>query len=215
MGANVWQRDVSGSGTGTTFKIGPTPVQHPARPGKRKLVWTKDQQDQPATPAASVPGPASHRNGDAPTTSYTQHDHFEKRSRLNEGAGAPHNGHYRDHDHQQNHRPFIPRAETKQQQSGAASQDPVATQQQRMKEAELAELKRRIQKHEAQLAAQKVQCVMSLASDRVLHAFLPLKQFVTPCKASAVTCKAQCWSCLFVYINTLRTARNSLPQPQM
>ena len=164
MGANVWQRDTTGSGSGNTFNIGPAPIQHPARPGKRKLVWTKEQQDQPTTPAAFTPGPASHRTSDAPSISCSQHDHFEKRARLNDGLPASRNGHYRgDNDHQP-HRPPVTRpclAETKQQQTGAGAKDPAAVQAQRLKAAELAELKWRIQKHEAQLAAQKVFYIMT------------------------------------------------------
>lgn len=159
MGANVWQRDTSGTGPGTSFKIGPTPVQHPARPGKRKLVWTKDQQDQPATPAAFTPSLAQSCGTDAPATSYSQHDHFEKRARMNDGLAASHNGHqqgYEGQNYARLHVPRMPIAETRRQQSGAASQDPAVVQQQRQKAAELAELKRRIQEHEAQLAAQKV-----------------------------------------------------------
>jgi len=159
MGANVWQRDTSGTGAGTSFKIGPAPVQHPARPGKRKLVWTKDQQDQPATPAAFTPSPAQFRGTDAPATSYSQHDHFEKRARMNDGLAASHNGHQQGYEGQHYarlHVPRVPVAETRRQQSGAASQDPAVVQQQRQKAAELAELKRQIQQHEAQLAAQKV-----------------------------------------------------------
>lgn len=160
MGANVWQRDTSGTGPGTSFKIGPAPVQHPARPGKRKLVWTKDQQDQPATPAASTPSPAQSCGTDAPATSYSQHDHFEKRARMNDGLAASHNGHqqgYEGQNYARLHVPRMPVAETRRQQYGAASQDPAVVQQQRQKAAELAELKRRIQEHEAQLAAQKRQ----------------------------------------------------------
>lgn len=159
MGANVWQRDTSGTGSGTSFKIGPAPVQHPARPGKRKLVWTKDQQDQPATPAAFTPSPTQSRGTDAPATSYSQHDHFEKRARMNDGLAASHNGHqqgYEGQSYPRLHVPRVPVAETRRQQSGAASQDPAVVQQQRQKAAELAELKRRIQEHEAQLAARKV-----------------------------------------------------------
>ncbi|KAA6418355.1 MAG: dnaJ protein subfamily C member 27-like [Trebouxia sp. A1-2] len=160
MGANVWQRDTSGTGSGTSFKIGPAPVQHPARPGKRKLVWTKDQQDQPATPAAFTPSPTQSRGTDAPATSYSQHDHFEKRARMNDGLAASHNGHqqgYEGQSYPRLHVPRVPVAETRRQQSGAASQDPAVVQQQRQKAAELAELKRRIQEHEAQLAARKRQ----------------------------------------------------------
>lgn len=174
MGANVWQRDTTGSGSGNTFNIGPAPIQHPARPGKRKLVWTKEQQDQPTTPAAFTPGPASHRTSDAPSISCSQHDHFEKRARLNDGLPASRNGHYRgDNDHQP-HRPPVTRpclAETKQQQTGAGAKDPAAVQAQRLKAAELAELKRRIQKHEAQLAAQKKhkEAVEARAAQEVRH----------------------------------------------
>ena len=159
MGANIWQRDSTGSGSGTSFKVGPAPVQHPARSGKRKLVWTKDQQEQPATPAAFKPSPAQHCGSTAPDASFSQHDHFEKRARMNDGQTAAQNGHHYGYEGQPQFRPFHSRAptvETRKQQTGAASLDPAVVQQQRQKEAELAELKRRIQKHEAQLAAQKV-----------------------------------------------------------
>ena len=158
MGANVWQRDANGNGQGTSFKTGSAAGPHSARLGKRKLVWTKDQQDQPATPAAATPHPAAYRSNQAPSTSYSQHDHFEKRARLNEASSAPHNGYQRGQEappswKHQARGPLL--AESRQQQS-ATSQDPAAVLQRRKKEAELAELKRRIQEHEAQAAEHTV-----------------------------------------------------------
>ena len=159
MGANVWQRDSAGNGQGSSFKTGSAAAPHPARLGKRKLVWTKDQQDQPATPAASAPYPAAYRGNAAPNTSSSQHDHFEKRARLNESFNAPHNGYHRGQEaapQRRHHNLGVPSAGTRQQQTGAASQDPAAVLERRRKEAELAELKRRIQEHEAQAAEHKV-----------------------------------------------------------
>ncbi|KAL3130262.1 hypothetical protein ABBQ38_008095 [Trebouxia sp. C0009 RCD-2024] len=158
MGANVWQRDAAGSGQGTSFKTGSAAGPHPARLGKRKLVWTKDQHDQPATPAASAPQPVAHR-GDLPASnSSRQHDHFEKRARLNESFSAPHNGFHRGHAappprRHEDRGPLL--ADTRQQQTGAASQDSAAVLERRKREAELAELKRRIQQHEVQAAEHK------------------------------------------------------------
>ena len=165
MGANVWQRDASGNSQGTTFKIGSAAGPHPARLGKRKLVWTKDQQDQPVTPAAFVPGPAVYRSSDGPTTSYSQEDHFEKRARLNESWNAPQNGCYQGYQapaqrRQQRKGPSLP--ETRQQQSGAASQNHTAVLERQKKAAELAELKRQIQEHEEQVAEHKVLCSTAL-----------------------------------------------------
>ena len=165
MGANVWQRDTTGNGQGSSFKIGSAAAPHPARPGKRKLVWTKDQQDQPATPAASAPYPAAYRGSAALSTSSSQHDHFEKRARLNESLNAPHIDYHRGPKAPpQRRHPSIgaPPVETKQQQTGAASQEPAPVLEQRQKEAELAELKRRIQEHEAQAAKHKA-CTASFA----------------------------------------------------
>lgn len=158
MGANIWQRDTTGSGQGTTFKIGPAAVPQPARPGKRKLVWTKDQQDQPSTPAAFAPSPATYRGTDAPSSSYSQQDHFEKRARLNDSMSTQHNGYHRGHEApQRRHQARVPPLpETRKQQTGATSQDPAAVLERREKEAELAELKRRIQEHEEQAAEHKV-----------------------------------------------------------
>ena len=159
MGANVWQRDSTGNGQGSSFKIGSAAAPHPARLGKRKLVWTKDQQEQPATPAASAPYPAAYRGNAAPSTSSSQHDHFEKRARVNESFSAPHNGYHRGQEappQRRHHNLGAPSAGTRQQQTGAASQDPAAVLERRRKEAELAELKRRIQEHEAQAAEHKV-----------------------------------------------------------
>lgn len=171
MGANVWQRDTSGNSQGTSFKIGSAAGPHPARPGKRKLVWTKDQQDQPATPAGFTPSPAVFRSTDAPTTSYSQEDHFKKRARLNESWNAPQNGCYQGYQapaqkRQQPRGPSLPK--TREQQSGAISQGQAAVLEQRKKEAELAELKRRIQEHEEQAAEHKV-----------LHAFALHLMFVS------------------------------------
>ena len=165
MGANVWQRDTTGNGQGSSFKTGSAAAPHPARPGKRKLVWTKDQQDQPATTAASAPYPAAYRDSSAASTSSSQHDHFEKRARLNESLNVPHNGYHRGPEAppQRRHSSIkAPPAETKQQQAGAASKDPAAVLERRQKEAELAELKRRIQEHEDQAAKHKA-CTASLA----------------------------------------------------
>lgn len=78
---------------------------------------------------------------------------------MNDGLAASQNNHQQGYESQKYarlHVPRVPAAETRRQQSGAASQDPAVVQQQRQKAAELAELKRRIQEHEAQLAAQKV-----------------------------------------------------------
>ena len=159
MGANVWQRDAKGSGQGTTFKTGSAAGPHPAQLGKRKLVWTKDQHDQPATPAASASQSVTHRGNLPASTSSRQHNHFEKRARLNESLCAPHNGYRQGHSAPLpwRHEDRGPRlADTRQQQTGAASQDPAAVLERRKKEAELAELKRRIQQHEAQAAEHKV-----------------------------------------------------------
>lgn len=170
MGANVWQRDAAGSGQGTSFKTGSAAGPHPARLGKRKLVWTKDQHDQPATPAASAPQPVAHR-GDLPASnSSRQLDHFEKRARLNEGFSASHNGYHRGHAAPlpQRHEDIGPLlADTRQQQTGAASQDPAAVLERRKREAELAELKRRIQQHEAQAAEHKVHMACHFLMSRI------------------------------------------------
>ena len=159
MGANIWQRDTTGNGQGSTFKIGSAGAPHPARLGKRKLVWTKDQQDQPATPAASARYPAAYRGNAAPSASSSHQDHFEKRARLTESLHPPHNGYHRGQEappQRRHHNIGAPSMETRQQQTGAASQDPAAVLERRRKEAELAELKRRIQEHEAQAAEHKV-----------------------------------------------------------
>ena len=155
MGANVWQRDSTGSGT--SFKVGPAPPQYPARPGKRKLVWTKGQQDQPATPAVSVPG--LQRASEGPSTSYSQPDHFEKRARLN-GSYAENGYHHGCESHASNRsngaRQHVADKRQQQTSSASASKNPAAVQAQQQKAAELAELKRRIQQQEAQLLQQKV-----------------------------------------------------------
>lgn len=158
MGANVWQRDTGGSSSGTSFKVGPATAQYPVGPGKRKRVWTKDQQEQPATPATSAPGFAASRNGEAPSPSYRQPDHFEKRARMHDGYAFG-NGHHTAYASHQPHRESVPKASSagsKQQPAASASREPAAVQEQRHKSAELAELKRRIQQHEAQLLQQKV-----------------------------------------------------------
>ncbi len=171
MGANVWQRDTTGNGQSSSFKVGSAAAPNPARLGKRKMVWTKDQHHQPATPAASAPYPAPYRGNAAPSTSYSQHhDHFEKRARLNEPFHAPHNGCHRDPEappQRRHHNVQAPPAETRQQQTSAASLAPAAVLERRKKEAELAELKRRIQEHEAQAVEHKV-CTASLAYCSVL-----------------------------------------------
>ena len=186
MGANVWQRDSSGTGQGTTFKIGSAAAAHPARPGKRKLVWTKDQQEQPATPAASTPSPAMHRASNAPSTSYSQPDHFEKRARLNDSSKPPQTGYHHNHQAPMPRRhqgAWIPLPETRQQQSGAAAADPASVLQRRKKEAELAELKRRIQEHEEQAAEHKVASCTVVACSHSLSA------------ASCLCFLLSAWSC--------------------
>lgn len=178
MGANVWQRDTTGSGQGTSFKTGSAAGPHPARLGKRKLVWTKDQHDQPAIPSVSTPQPVTQRGGLPPSSSSRQYDHFEKTARLTESLKVPHNGYHRGPTAPQQWRhedrgPLL--AETRQQQSGAASQDPAAVLEQRKKDAELAELKRRIQQYEAQAEAQAAElkvCHTLLAYGHVRPLFM-------------------------------------------
>lgn len=182
MGAK-WQRDTSGQS-----KPAPKPpaFQQPIRPGKRKLVWTKDQQDQPAP---SRPGQSNGHLNPGPAGPYDQYDHFEKRARLNQDfqgyQGAQHhrhviqqqapypasdrvkpptNGeqHHKHASHQQapHTKPVganAPANDT-QQQPPLARQDPAAVLAQRQKAAELAELKRRIQLQEDALKRQKVTC---------------------------------------------------------
>lgn len=166
MGAK-WQRDMTGQSKPPT-KV--PACQQAVRPGKRKLVWTKDQQDQPAVSAG-------HSNGHpqyGPPAPVDQYDHFEKRRRLNQDLHTSQN--VLQHEFVARQQPphaapagqkqaadKVPAASAgpkqaagSMQQAPPARQDPAAVLAQQQKAAELAELKRRIKQEEDALIRQKV-----------------------------------------------------------
>lgn len=166
MGAK-WQRDMTGQSKPPT-KV--PAFQQPVRPGKRKLVWTKDQQDQPTVSAG-------HSNGHPPSgppAPVDQYDHLEKRRRLNQDLHTSQNvlQHMRVARQQPPHAAAagqkqaagkvpaalagLKQAAGSMQQVPPARQDPAAVLAQQQKAAELAELKRRIKQEEDALIRQKV-----------------------------------------------------------
>lgn len=149
-----WQRDTTGQSKAQL--LAPPAKPQPIRPGKRKLVWTKDQQEQPA-PTGCSQWPAG--NGRSRSNPYDQYDHFEKRTRFNQEANNSYCAQNQQAPHQQ--RPVGPQVAQHNHAQGsqhpaAARQDPAAVLAERQKAAKLAELKRRIQQREADAAREKV-----------------------------------------------------------